>query len=88
MEVYEAVDLGRRALWMALLIGSPVLTAGLLVGLIIGLFQALTQIQEQTIAFVPKIAAMLLVVTLTLPWLITQLLDYSKDLISGIPAGL
>lgn len=88
MEVYEAVDLGRRALWTALLIGTPVLTAGLLVGLIIGLLQAMTQIQEQTIAFVPKIAAMVLVLTLTLPWLITRLLDYSSALISAIPGGL
>jgi flagellar biosynthesis protein FliQ len=88
MEVYEAVDLGRHALWTALLIGSPVLTAGLLVGLIIGLLQALTQIQEQTIAFVPKIVAMVLVLTLTLPWLITQLVDYSRELIEGIPGGL
>lgn len=88
MEVYEAIDLGRRALWMALLIGSPVLGAGLLVGIVIGLFQALTQIQEQTIAFVPKIAAMVLVLTLTLPWLITQLVDYSRELISGIPGTL
>ncbi len=88
MEVQQAVDLGRHALWTALLIGAPVLTAGLLVGLLIGLLQALTQIQEQTIAFVPKIVAMVVVLGLTLPWVLARLVDYSKDLISGIPGML
>lgn len=88
MEVQEAIDLGRHALWISLLIGSPVLTAGLLVGLLIGLLQALTQIQEQTIAFVPKIVAMVVVLSLTLPWLLTELVDYSRDLISEIPTML
>ena len=68
-----------------LLIGSPVLVAGLIVGLVIGLFQALTQIQEQTVAFVPKIVVMLLVLSVSLPWLIAQMLQYTTDLIAGIP---
>ncbi len=60
----------------------------MIVGLVIGLLQALTQIQEQTVAFVPKIVAMILVLSLTLPWLITQMLQYSSDLIGGIPGSL
>ena len=56
-----------EALWTMLLIGSPVLVAGLIVGLVIGLFQALTQIQEQTVAFVPKIIVMLLVLSVSCP---------------------
>ena len=78
----------RNALWTSLLIGSPVLLVGLAVGLVIGLLQALTQIQEQTVAFVPKIVAMMLVLGLTLPWLITQMLQYSSELISSIPSRL
>ena len=70
---------------MAILIGSPVLLAGMAVGLVVGLLQALTQIQEQTIAFVPKIVAMVAVLSLTLPWLITQILHYASDLITTIP---
>ena len=85
MDPQEAIDLGREALWTMLLIGSPVLVAGLIVGLVIGLFQALTQIQEQTVAFVPKIVVMLLVLSVSLPWLIAQMLQYTTELIAGIP---
>jgi len=81
-----AIDIGREALQMALLIGAPVLVTGLIVGLLIGLFQALTQIQEQTVAFVPKIIAMVLALSIALPWLIACMVQYSTDLIGGIPA--
>ena len=85
MEPQEAINLGRDAIWTALLVGSPVLLTGMAVGLMIGLFQALTQIQEQTVAFVPKIVAMVLTLSIALPWLITQMLQYSGDLITSIP---
>ncbi len=63
----------------------PVLLAGMAVGLLIGLLQALTQIQEQTVAFVPKLIAMVLVLSLALPWLIARMVQYSHELIAGIP---
>jgi flagellar biosynthetic protein FliQ len=85
MDSETAIEIGRQAIWTSLLIGSPVLLAGLIVGLVIGLLQALTQIQEQTVAFVPKIVVMVLVLGLTLPWLISRMLQYSTDLIAGIP---
>jgi flagellar biosynthetic protein FliQ len=85
MDPQEAIDLGREALWTALIIGSPVLVAGMIVGLVIGLFQSLTQIQEQSVVFVPKIIVMLLVLSAALPWLISQMLHYTTHLISGIP---
>ena len=88
MDAQEAIDIGRQAIWTMLLIGSPVLVAGLLVGLVVGLLQALTQIQEQTVAFVPKIVAMVIVLSLTLPWLIQQMVHYSTDVIGGIPGKL
>jgi flagellar biosynthetic protein FliQ len=80
-----AIQLGREAIWVCLLISAPVLLAGCVVGLVIGLLQAMTQVQEQTVAFVPKIVVMFLVLSFTLPWLISQMLQYSIDLISGIP---
>lgn len=85
MDAQDAIDLGREALWTMLLIGSPVLVAGMVVGIVISLFQALTQIQEQTVVFVPKIIVMLLVLSVSLPWLISQMVQYTTDLISGIP---
>ena len=85
MDAQTAIDIGRQALWMALLIGAPVLLTGFIVGLIVGLFQALTQIQEQTVAFVPKIIAMVVALSIALPWLITCMVQYATELIDGIP---
>jgi len=85
MDSQTAIDLGREALVMAVLIGAPVLLVGAFVGLLIGLAQALTQIQDQTISFVPKIGMMMLVLALCLPWLIQQMMTYSQDLIMNIP---
>lgn len=88
MDAQDAIELAREAMVITLLISSPVLLAGMLVGLIIGLLQALTQIQEQTVAFVPKLVVMVLVLSLTLPWLITQMVQYSQDLFASIPENL
>jgi flagellar biosynthetic protein FliQ len=85
MDPQVAIDIGRQAIWNMLIIGGPILTAGMAVGLLIGLLQALTQIQEQTVAFVPKLIAMVLILSLTLPWLIARMVQYSSDLIAGIP---
>lgn len=88
MDPQDAVDLAREAIMVALLVSSPVLAAGMLVGLALGLLQALTQIQEQTVAFVPKLLAMVLVLSLTLPWLIGRMVEYSTDLVENIPKQL
>jgi flagellar biosynthetic protein FliQ len=88
MDAQDAIELGREAIMLTLLIGSPVLVAGMVVGLLIGLAQALTQIQEQTVAFVPKLVAMVFVLALTMPWLIEQLTEYTTTLIEQIPERL
>ena len=85
MDPQEAIDLGREALLTTLMVSSPVLIAGVSVGLLIGLLQAVTQIQEQTIAFVPKIIAMVLALSFALPWLVVRMVEYSTDLITRIP---
>ncbi len=88
MEPQNAIELTRDALWMGMLISAPVLLTGMVIGLLLGLAQALTQIQEQTVAFVPKLVAMVVVLSFTLPWLLNQFLQYSIDLIVGIPGNL
>lgn len=88
MSPQEAVDLGRQAVLAALVLGGPVLLAGLVVGLVVGLLQAITQVQEQTVSFVPKLVAMVLVLSVMLPWLIDQMVRYSHDLITNIPNTL
>lgn len=85
MDSQVAVDLGREALMLALLLSAPVLIIGAIIGLAIGLLQALTQVQDQTVAFVPKLLAMVLTLSLCMPWAIQRLLDYSHTLISNIP---
>jgi flagellar biosynthetic protein FliQ len=81
----EAVDVARDALIEALIISLPVLGVGLVVGLLISLFQAVTQIQEQTLAFIPKILALAGVLIVGGPWMLNQLLSYTTELWSRIP---
>ncbi len=85
MSPEDAIDISRQAMLITLLVAGPVLLAGMIVGLLIGLVQALTQIQEQTVAFVPKLVAMVAVLAITLPWVLTKLVEYSVELISDIP---
>ena len=88
MHPQDAVDLAREAIVVATLISAPVLVAGMVVGLLVGLLQALTLVQEQTVAFVPKMIAMVLALGFSLPWLLTRLVEYSRELISNIPGTL
>jgi flagellar biosynthetic protein FliQ len=88
MTPQAAVDLAREALVIATLIAAPVLVAGMVVGLAIGLLQALTQIQEQTVAFVPKLLAMVVAAGLSLPWILTRLIEYVHALFTNIPGSL
>ena len=77
------VDLVREMLIIALKISAPILMAGLIVGLIISLFQAITSIQEQTLTIVPKIAAMLIVAVVLLPWIVRRLVEFTVEMLSG-----
>ena len=88
MDAQDAIELGREAMMMTLLIGTPVLAVGMAVGLLVGLVQALTQIHEQTVAFVPKLLVMVLVLTLSMPWLIDQMMQYTTELIERIPQNI
>jgi flagellar biosynthetic protein FliQ len=82
----DAVDIGREGIMMAMLIGMPVLLVGMVIGLVIGLLQALTQIQDQTIAFVPKIVGMLVVLSLCLPWLVEKMMQYCTEIFANVPS--
>jgi flagellar biosynthetic protein FliQ len=77
MDVTKAIDVVRSALFLALLISAPMLLIGMAVGIVISLFQAVTQIQEQTLTFVPKIAAMIMAAVVLMPWIGQKLLEYA-----------
>jgi len=83
MELTEAVSLGRDAFWMTLTTAAPILLIGLAVGLLISLFQAVTQLQEQSLTFVPKIAAMVVAATLFMPWIVEQMVEYARSLLGS-----
>ena len=81
------LDLAREGIWVMILIGAPILIVGLVVGVVIALFQALTQIQEQTLVFVPKILAIFVTMLLTLPFMGAVLGTYMTKLADMIIAG-
>ena len=81
----EAVEVVRSALLEALLIAAPILGAGLVVGLFISLFQAVTQIQEMTLTFVPKVIAMVLAGILLMPWALQQLMAFAQEMLGPMP---
>jgi flagellar biosynthesis protein FliQ len=81
----EAIDLVRDAILMSLIVAAPLLLIGMVVGLGIGLIQALTQIQDQTVSTVPKLVAMTLAIIICLPWLTDRMLEYSRNLYREIP---
>ena len=78
MNLDSATELIRQTLILALLVSAPMLLIGLLVGIVVSLFQAVTQIQEQTLTFVPKIAAMVAAAIFLMPRITNRLLEYSQ----------
>ena len=77
-----AIDLAREMLIIALKIAAPILASGVLVGLIVSIFQSVTSIQDQTITFVPKIVIMIVVAILLLPWIASRLVEYASELLT------
>ena len=80
------VDLARNAIMLALLIAGPMLVVALLVGLTVSVLQAVTQIQEQTLAFVPKLVGVSVVFLLALPWILQLLVKYTTELFRSLPS--
>ena len=85
LSLQEATDLIRHTLVMALIVSAPMLLIGLIVGVVVSLLQAVTQIQEQTLSFVPKIAAMVGAAILLMPWIGNRLLEYSSTMFLNGP---
>jgi flagellar biosynthesis protein FliQ len=81
MDLPHATDLIQHSLILALLISGPMLIIGLVVGVLISLFQAVTQIQEQTLTFIPKITSMVLAAVVLMPWIGHRLLEYTSHML-------
>lgn len=80
MTIDQATELIRNALILVLLISAPMLVIGLVVGILVSLLQAVTQIQEQTLTFIPKITAMVIAAIILMPWIGQRLIDYTATM--------
>ena len=79
------VKLGQEAMTLVLMIGGPILIVALVVGLAVSIFQAVTQVHEMTLTFIPKIVAVGVTILLILPWMMQQVVDFTYRLIASIP---
>ena len=82
------MDIGREALWTVSLLLAPMLLSALAAGLLIGMFQAATQINEMTLSFIPKLAVLILAMALAGPFMLDLIVSYMRELVTGIPAML
>ena len=80
------IDLGRESLWVAVMISGPILLVALVVGLVIGIIQAATSINEMTLSFIPKLAAMVATLILVGSWQIGMLVEFTRRMYERIPA--
>ncbi|MBN9495297.1 MAG: flagellar biosynthesis protein FliQ [Alphaproteobacteria bacterium] len=90
MNAADVLGISREAVWVMLKIAAPLMLTALVVGLVISLFQALTQLQEQTLTFVPKILILLAVFVLTIPFMSNTLIEFTRELMAkavGIGIG-
>jgi flagellar biosynthetic protein FliQ len=88
MTVDLAAELTRNAVALVLLLGAPIMLMAILVGLAISILQAVTQLQDQTLSFVPKIIAMALAGLAVLPWMMHRMVEYASEIFNNIPSLL
>jgi flagellar biosynthetic protein FliQ len=88
MSPQSVITLGQQALYVMLMIAAPMLLAALVVGLIVSILQAATQINEMTLSFIPKLLAMIATLVIAGPWMITVYVDYVRRLFESIPTAI
>jgi len=84
----QVLDVGRDALWLAVLLAAPLLLSALAIGLLIGIFQAATQIQEMTLSFIPKLIALVAALFIAGPWMLQVAITFARRLYGDIPGLL
>lgn len=84
MTLDQAIEIVRESLTVMLMLSAPILAAGLIIGLVISVFQAVTQIQDQTLSFVPKIVVMAGVTILVTPWIGSLIIEYARRMFGGL----
>ena len=82
----DVVDLGRQAMTLAVLLSAPLLLSALAAGILIGMFQAATQIQDMTLSFIPKLVVFVIALGISGPWMLRLALDFTQSIFESIPA--
>lgn len=85
MDTATVIDLARGALWMTVLISAPMLVVALVVGVVVGIFQAATSVNEMTLSFIPKVVAMAISLAVVGSWQLGMLVDYTRKVFERIP---
>jgi flagellar biosynthesis protein FliQ len=88
MDSTQVLAAGQQGLWMLVTVSAPVLGVVLVVGLVVSIFQAATQINEATLSFVPKIVGAVIVLAIAGPWMLSSLVDYLRAVLMGIPGAV
>jgi flagellar biosynthesis protein FliQ len=88
MDPQQVLSAGQQGLWMLLLVSAPVLLVVLVVGLVVSIFQAATQINEATLSFVPKIVGAVIVLAVAGPWMLSTLVEYVRSVLLAIPGAV
>ena len=84
----SVIEFGQHALYVAMLVAAPLLLTALTVGVLVGVIQAATQINEMTLSFIPKLIAMALVALIAGPWMLRTLVQFTRHLIEGLPGAV
>jgi flagellar biosynthetic protein FliQ len=84
----SVIEFGQHALYVAMMVAAPLLLTALAVGLIIGVVQAATQINEMTLSFIPKVIAMAVVALIAGPWMLRTLVQFTRQLIESLPGAV
>ena len=88
MDAQQVLSAGQEGLWVLLMVSAPLLLVVLMVGLVVSIFQAATQINEATLSFVPKVVAAVAVLAIAGPWMLSTLVDYIQRTLQGIPGAV
>ena len=86
MDQSQIMEVGAKAMWVTLEVSMPILGVSLVVGLLVSIFQAVTQLQEPTLTFIPKILAIVVVIVVAGPWMLNTMLSFTTDLWGAIPS--
>ncbi len=86
MDTSAVIELATQALWITVLVSAPLLAVALIVGLVVGIIQAATSVNEATLSFIPKLLVMALTLAIVGSWQITTLVDYTRSLFQRIPS--